>query len=56
MLSNAQKITAVASELKGDLCLILAAMKKVSAHDSSIDVNTITNMLNSGLQVSGIFQ
>ncbi|XP_077301918.1 tryptophan hydroxylase [Arctopsyche grandis] len=51
VLSNAQKITAVASELKGDLCLVLAAMKKISAHDSTIDFNTITNMLNSGLQV-----
>ncbi|XP_049819821.1 tryptophan 5-hydroxylase 1 [Aethina tumida] len=49
VLSNAQKITAVVSELRGDLCIVNSALKKISAKDSTIDVNRITELLQHGL-------
>lgn len=51
VLSNAQKITALVSELRGDLCIVSSAIKKISAQDSTLDVETIANMLHTGLQV-----
>lgn len=49
VLSNAQKITAVVSELRGDLCIVNNALKKISAKDSSLDVNRIATLLQKGL-------
>nr|CAH7745101.1 unnamed protein product [Callosobruchus chinensis] len=49
VLSNAQKITAVVSELRGDLCIVNSALKKISARDSTLDVNHITTLLQKGL-------
>ncbi|XP_060535069.1 tryptophan 5-hydroxylase 1 [Cylas formicarius] len=49
VLSNAQKITAVVSELRGDLCIVNSALKKISARDSTLDVNKIANLLQTGL-------
>ncbi|XP_028032171.1 tryptophan 5-hydroxylase 1 isoform X1 [Bombyx mandarina] len=51
VLSNAQKITALVSELRGDLCIVSSAIKKISAQDSTLDVESIANMLHTGLQV-----
>ncbi|KAJ8924789.1 hypothetical protein NQ315_000942 [Exocentrus adspersus] len=51
VLSNAQKITAVVSELRGDLCIVNSALKKISARDSTLDVNRIANLLQTGLDV-----
>ncbi|KAJ8943165.1 hypothetical protein NQ318_008029 [Aromia moschata] len=51
VLSNAQKITAVVSELRGDLCIVNSALKKISAKDSTLDVNRIANLLQTGLLV-----
>lgn len=51
VLSNAKKITAVVSELKGDLSLLSSALKKVSALDENLDVDYLTGLLQSGLQV-----
>lgn len=55
VLSNAKKITAVVSELKGDLSILSSALKKVSALDENLDVEYITGLLQSGLQVSNFF-
>lgn len=52
VLSSAKRITAAVSELRGDLSLVSAALKKVSALDQGLDVEKIAQMLQSGLQVS----
>lgn len=49
VLSNAQKITALVSELRGDLCIVNSALKKISARDSSLDIEKIANLLQKGL-------
>lgn len=49
VLSNAQKITAVVSELRGDLCIVNSALKKISARDATLDINQITTLLQTGL-------
>lgn len=51
VLSNAKRITAAVSELRGDLCIVSSALRKVSALDQDLDVEKITQMLQSGLQV-----
>lgn len=52
VLSNAQKITALVRELRGDICIVSSAIKKISAQDNTLDVETIANMLHTGLQVT----
>ncbi|KAJ2954227.1 hypothetical protein O0L34_g2470 [Tuta absoluta] len=52
VLSNAQKITALVRELRGDICIVSSAIKKISAQDNTLDVETIANMLHTGLQVN----
>ncbi|CAH0402146.1 unnamed protein product [Chilo suppressalis] len=52
VLSNAQKITALVRELRGDICIVSSAIKKISAQDSTLDVETIANMLHTGLQMN----
>lgn len=51
VLSNAQKITALVSELRGDLCIVNSALKKISARDSTLDVDKISNLLQTGFVV-----
>ncbi|KAH8259245.1 tryptophan 5-hydroxylase 1 [Drosophila bipectinata] len=53
VLSNAQKITAVVSELKGDLSIVCSALRKISATDENLDVDSIANMLHNSLNVRG---
>ena len=52
VLSNAKKITAVVSELRGDLSIVSSALKKISALDENLDVDSLSNMLLQGIQVS----
>lgn len=52
VLSNAKKITAVVSELRGDLSIVSSALKKVSAMDENLDVEKIEKLLSSSLHVS----
>lgn len=54
VLSNAKRITAAVSELRGDLSIVSAALRKVSALDQDLDVQKITQLLQSGLQVRTI--
>lgn len=49
ILSNTQKITALVSELRGDLCIVNNALKKIGARDNSLDVADIAKLLHSGL-------
>lgn len=49
VLSNEKKITALVSELRGDLCIVNSALKKISARDSTLDMNRIASLLQKGL-------
>lgn len=51
VLSNAKKITAVVSEIRGDLSIISSALRKVSALDENLDVESLSNLLMQGIQV-----
>lgn len=50
ILSNAEKISAVVSELRGDLCIVRNALQKIHENDENIDVDNITNLLTSVLK------
>lgn len=52
VLSNAQKITALVSELRGDLCIVNNALKKIGARDNNLDVEKIAKLLHSGFTQS----
>lgn len=51
VLTDAQKITAVVSELRGDLCIVSNALKKIHEQDDTVDVERITNMLTHGIEI-----
>lgn len=54
VLSNAKKITAMISELRGDLSIVSSALRKVSAQDENLDIDSLANILLQGVQVSYI--
>lgn len=49
VLSNAQKITAAMSELKGDICIVSSALKKISARDDNLDLKSLAALLQTEL-------
>lgn len=51
VLSNAQKITAVMSELRGDLSIVSSALRKISALDVNLDVDSLSTLLMQGIQL-----
>lgn len=51
VLTDAQKITAVVSELRGDLCIVSNALKKIHEQDDTVDVERITNLLTHGIEL-----
>lgn len=51
ILSNAQKIAALVSELRGDLCIVRNALKKIHEQDETVDVGKIAHMLQDGMQI-----
>lgn len=51
VLSNAEKIAAIVSELRGEVCIVSNALKKIHEHDETVDVESIEKMLHSGLHV-----
>lgn len=51
VLTDAQKITAVVSELRGDLCIVSNALKKIHEQDDTVDVERITNLLTQGIEM-----
>jgi len=51
ILSNAQKIAALVSELRGDLCIVRNALKKIHEQDETVDVERIAHMLQDGIQI-----
>lgn len=51
VLTDAQKITAVVSELRGDLCIVSNALKKIHEQDDTVDVERITSLLTHGIEM-----
>ncbi|XP_034254820.1 tryptophan 5-hydroxylase 1 [Thrips palmi] len=51
VLSNAQKIAALVSELRGDLCIVSNAIRKIHDVDDSVDVHGLASMLAKGIRV-----
>lgn len=51
VLTDAQKITAVVSELRGDLCIVSNALKKIHEQDDTVDVERITSLLTQGIEI-----
>lgn len=49
ILSNAEKIAALVSELRGDLCIVSNALKKIHEQDETVDVEGIERLLHAGL-------
>ncbi|PSN54893.1 Tryptophan 5-hydroxylase 1, partial [Blattella germanica] len=52
VLSNSQKIAALVSELRGDLCIVSNALRKIHEQDETVDVEGITNLLQVTLNYS----
>lgn len=51
VLTDAQKISAVVSELRGDLCIVSNALKKIHEQDDTVDVERITSLLTHGIDI-----
>ena len=49
VLNNSDKILDMAKELRGDLCIVATALKKVQERDGEIDPDIITNFLTAGM-------
>lgn len=50
ILSNAQKIEALVSELRGDLCIVSNALKQIHAQDETVE--SIAHMLQQGINLA----
>ncbi|XP_065211574.1 tryptophan 5-hydroxylase 1 isoform X2 [Planococcus citri] len=50
VLSNAEKIAALVSELRGDLCIVSNALRKIHAEEETVE--SITHMLHYGINVN----
>nr|BAJ83476.1 tryptophan hydroxylase [Gryllus bimaculatus] len=51
VLSNAEKIAALVSELRGDLCIVSNALRKIHEQDETVDVASLTSMLHKGIEL-----
>ncbi|XP_011499128.1 PREDICTED: tryptophan 5-hydroxylase 1 [Ceratosolen solmsi marchali] len=51
VLTDAQKITAVVTELRGDLCIVSNALRKIHEQDESVNVERITSLLTQGIDL-----
>lgn len=51
VLSNAQKIAALVSELRGDLCIVSNALKQIDAREDTME--NIAHMLQDGIDLGG---
>lgn len=51
VLTDAQKITALVSELRGDLCIVSNALRKIHEQDDTVDVERITSLLTHGIDL-----
>ncbi|XP_015124802.1 tryptophan 5-hydroxylase 1 [Diachasma alloeum] len=51
VLTDAQKITALVSELRGDLCIVSNALRKIQEQDDTVDIERITSLLTQGIDL-----
>ena len=56
ILSNATKIAALVSELRGDLCIVRNALKKIHEQDETVDIEGIAHMLQDGIDMNGCME
>ncbi|XP_037094241.1 tryptophan 5-hydroxylase 1-like [Pollicipes pollicipes] len=49
VLSSTQKVAALVSELRGDLCIVTNALKKIQENDEDADIEGITSLLSAAL-------
>ncbi|KAK8392607.1 hypothetical protein O3P69_014787 [Scylla paramamosain] len=52
ILSNVEKIAALVSELRGDLCIVRNALEKIHDTDDNVDIENITSILTSALKTN----
>lgn len=52
VLNNQDKILDVAKELRGDLCIVATALKKVQEKDGEVDPDFMTNFLTAGRKLN----
>ncbi|XP_050720911.1 tryptophan 5-hydroxylase 1-like [Eriocheir sinensis] len=50
ILSNVEKIAALVSELRGDLCIVRNALEKIHDNDDNVDIENFTSLLTSALK------
>lgn len=50
VLSNSEKIAALVSELRGDLCIVRNALKKIHAREETVE--NLTHMLTDTMHIS----
>lgn len=50
VLSSVEKIAALVSELRGDLCIVSNALRKIHAEEETVE--SISNMLQHGINVN----
>lgn len=49
VLSTAEKIAGLMSELRGDICIVHNALQKIHEQDESVNVDQLTQILNKGM-------
>lgn len=52
VLTNTQKIAAIVSELRGDLCIVSNALRKIHEHDDTVDVESFERLLQGSLHLN----
>ena len=51
VLSSAEKIAGLMSELRGDLCIVHNALQKIHEQDETVNINQLTEILNKDMGV-----
>ncbi|KAG8228007.1 hypothetical protein J437_LFUL007980 [Ladona fulva] len=51
VLSSAQKVAALVSELRGDLCIVSNALAKIREQDETVDVEGLATLLKKGIGI-----
>nr|BDD85274.1 tryptophan hydroxylase [Ischnura senegalensis] len=51
VLSSAQKVAALVSELRGDLCIVSNALAKIREQDDTVDIDKLATLLHQGIGI-----
>lgn len=49
VLSSAEKIAGLMSELRGDLCIVHNALQKIHEQDESVNIDQLTSLLHTDM-------